>query len=151
MARTASGTTPIEPAGGPAPAVAADLLLVVGNGRMSVHAIGERDLVIGRSKQCDVSIDHATMSRRHAIVAAGSPPALRDLGSTNGTRFGASVRHGGDPVPLHAGASFQIGPFTFLAIRRSHDELRAAVGRDLLCIADPTLAGASSVVRDIAA
>lgn len=80
--RTASGATPIEPGAAP---VAADLLLVVGHGRMSVHPIGTRDLVIGRSKRCDIAIDHATMSRRHAAVEAGTPPALRDLGSTNGT------------------------------------------------------------------
>jgi transcriptional regulator with GAF, ATPase, and Fis domain len=149
--RTGSGATPIEPAATQAPPVAPDLLLVVGHGRMSVHAIDKRDLVIGRSGRCDVSIDHAAMSRRHAIVAVGDWPSLRDLGSTNGTRIGATVLHGGDAVPLHAGASFQIGPFTFLAIRRSRDELRAVSGRDLLCIADPTLGAASSLLRDIAA
>jgi len=149
--KTLSGATPIEAAGVPDARAAPDLLLVVGHGRMSVYPIGERELVIGRGKGCDVRIDHQTMSRRHAIVARGAPPAVRDLGSTNGTRIAGSVRHGGDPVALHAGDSFQIGPFTFLAICRARENVHGASGREVLRITDPTLAGATDLLRDIAA
>jgi two-component system, NtrC family, response regulator AtoC len=142
--------TTIEGTGGAAP-VGADALLVVGHGRMSAYPLGDRELVIGRSKDCDVVVEHDALSRRHAVVAPGAPPTVRDLGSTNGTRIGGHLRHGGEPVPLYAGASFQIGPFTFLATSRARDDVRAVSGHEVLRVTDPTLAGATPLVRDVAA
>lgn len=45
---------------------------------------GESD--IGRDRDCTISIDDATVSRRHArVIVAGREAALEDLGSKNGT------------------------------------------------------------------
>lgn len=43
-------------------------------------------LVIGRGSECDLILDEAEMSRRHAVIEnAGDGIFLRDLGSANGT------------------------------------------------------------------
>jgi len=48
--------------------------------------IGPRVVTIGRSSDCDVRIDDANVSRRHAEVRRiGDGYSLVDLGSTNGT------------------------------------------------------------------
>jgi pSer/pThr/pTyr-binding forkhead associated (FHA) protein len=48
--------------------------------------IGSRVVTIGRSSDCDVRVDDANVSRRHAEVRRiGDGYSLVDLGSTNGT------------------------------------------------------------------
>jgi DNA-binding NtrC family response regulator len=42
-------------------------------------------LTIGRSRKCDVCIDHPSVSREHAVFYGSSPVTVEDLGSTNGT------------------------------------------------------------------
>jgi two-component system response regulator AtoC len=128
----------------------ADLLLVVGEGRMSTHAV-PADVVIGRGEGCDLRIDHASLSRRHARVRrAGDQLTIQDLGSTNGTRVGGELRRGGEPVALGTGDSFHIGPFTFLVMSGDRGDALSVSSRDLLRIADPTLDGVPALVRDIA-
>ena len=57
-------------------------LLVVGGKRMQVPAAGG---VIGRSRDCDVVLNDANVSRRHAELRPdGDGWAVSDLGSTNG-------------------------------------------------------------------
>jgi DNA-binding winged helix-turn-helix (wHTH) protein len=49
------------------------------------------DSVVGRDADCDVVIDHASVSRRHAIVSAqGSRVRVRDNDSKNGTYVNGS-------------------------------------------------------------
>src|SRR4051812_30647459 len=83
-----------------APPTATDVLLVVGNGELRAVEIGSRELVIGRGKDCDVVIDHPSLSRRHAILQPGPPATVRDLDSTNGTRAAGELRRGGGPIAL---------------------------------------------------
>ena len=55
----------------------------------------EKDLtVVGRDENCDVKIDHKSISKLHCvIVKTDGLLLLRDLGSTNGTRVnGQRVR-----------------------------------------------------------
>jgi predicted component of type VI protein secretion system len=65
-------------------------------------------LVVGRDPNCDISHDHALLSRRHAeFVTAGDSVTVRDLGSrngvfVNGARAAERVLEPGDIV--------QIGP-----------------------------------------
>ncbi|MBW2398819.1 MAG: FHA domain-containing protein [Deltaproteobacteria bacterium] len=54
--------------------------------REPVPVTGERSLLIGRSRGCDLQIPHSDTSRRHAeIYRTEGGFILRDLGSTNGT------------------------------------------------------------------
>ncbi len=70
-----------------------------GGGRRSVLS-GER-VVLGRSRDCDVVVDDANVSRRHAELRhEGGDWRIVDLGSTNGIRVNrrrvdqARLRHG---------------------------------------------------------
>jgi hypothetical protein len=66
-------------------------LLAVGGRRLLVPSGGG---TIGRSRDCDVVLDDAGVSRRHAEIRPGSDGwTVADLGSTNGVRVnGAEVR-----------------------------------------------------------
>ena len=68
----------------------------------------DRDLTIGRSGENDIVLDEPNVSRRHAVVRAGPPLSVEDLGSRNGTRLGA------EPVRVSAlalGDEIGIGHF----------------------------------------
>jgi hypothetical protein len=56
--------------------------LVVGRRR---HELGDRTVVVGRSRDCDITLDDPNVSRRHAEVSReGGAYWIADLGSTNG-------------------------------------------------------------------
>lgn len=60
--------------------------------RAPVPVTGERSVVIGRSRQCDLRLAHSDASRRHAeIYKTSDGYFLRDLGSTNGTYVNGSA------------------------------------------------------------
>jgi len=80
-------------------------LLLYGGRRLVVGAGG---VTLGRSRECDVVVGDANVSRRHAELrrtAAGWQ--LHDLGSTNGTRVNGRQVDGS--VPLHAGDEIEVG------------------------------------------
>ena len=56
----------------------------------------DHDLEIGRAPDNDIVLDEPNVSRHHAVLRAGPPLAIEDLGSRNGTRLGA------DPVRVSA-------------------------------------------------
>jgi len=141
--------TPLDPSAS-ARAPSGDLLLVTGEGRLSSHPL-RGEVVIGRDPGCDVVVSHTALSRRHAIVRAGPPMTVQDLGSTNGTRIGTASVRGGGPVAIAVGDSFHIGPFSFMAVASHRGDERSASGRDLLRVADPTPEGVPGLVRELAA
>lgn len=67
-------------------------------------------IVIGRAAECQMTLEHPTVSRRHAEIARQSAGyAIRDLESVNGTFVnGARVE---DWRALHTGDVIHIGPF----------------------------------------
>jgi hypothetical protein len=80
------------------------VLLAVGSRRLLVPPEGG---TVGRSRDCDVVLDDAGVSRRHAeIRPAAHGWTLEDLGSTNGVRVngetlrGVAALHPGDRVEL---------------------------------------------------
>ncbi len=72
--------------------------------------LDKRRAVVGRSREADVQIEDANVSRRHAeIVQEGSTYWLVDLGSTNGTEVnGRRVQR----VQLENGSTFTVGETT---------------------------------------
>jgi two-component system, NtrC family, response regulator AtoC len=66
-------------------------------------------LTIGRSSNCDVRIDHASVSRRHALLHLGAVYKVEDCGSANGTRVGGRAVNSGMPVAVSPGEIIEVG------------------------------------------
>ena len=80
-------------------------LLAVGGRRLIVPPGGG---TIGRSRACDVVLDDAGVSRRHAEIRPYAEGwTLEDLGSTNGVRVNGRQIHGAQP--LRPGDRVEIG------------------------------------------
>ena len=78
---------------------------------LGMYRLGQASQVlIGRDPACQISLDHPTVSRRHAeIERLGSEHQIRDLGSVNGTFVnGERVT---DHKRLQMGDVVQIGPY----------------------------------------
>jgi hypothetical protein len=93
---------PVEEAQARRPARA---LIVVAGRRLPLPP---RGATIGRSRECDIVLDDAGISRRHAEIRPGRDGwTLADLDSTNGVRLnGRKVRAA---QPLHAGDRVELG------------------------------------------
>lgn len=72
---------------------------------------GDGPIQLGRSRDCDITLDHEQVSRRHAELVRDGVGRwwLHDSGSRNGIIV-AGMRAAG-PVLLSAGATASIGPF----------------------------------------
>ena len=85
----------------------------MGNGPAIRHQLDETHVVLGRSPDLKLTLDHHTVSRRHAEVFCDPFGRwwIRDLGSTNGT-----VLNGEDITErvLQPGDFISIGDFTIL-------------------------------------
>lgn len=69
-------------------------------------------VVIGRRRGADVILPHAAVSQLHATLEVrGAGYALRDEGSTNGTRVNGQRIAPGRPKPLREGDRIEIGGF----------------------------------------
>ena len=63
--------------------------------------------IIGRSRRCDIRLEDAFVSRRHArVISSETGTAIEDLGSSNGVYVngrrseGVTVLHPGDVVQM---------------------------------------------------
>ena len=80
-------------------------LLIYGGRRLMV---GPRGATLGRSRECEIVIDDANVSRRHAeLRPRGAAWVVSDLGSTNGTRVNGRQIHG--PEVVRPGDEIEIG------------------------------------------
>lgn len=80
-------------------------VLVVEGKRM---AVGEGGATVGRSRQCDIVVDDANVSRRHAeLRPRGGSWVLTDLGSTNGSRVNGRTVSG--PTAIKPGDDIELG------------------------------------------
>ncbi|HLM86205.1 MAG TPA: DUF3662 and FHA domain-containing protein [Solirubrobacteraceae bacterium] len=80
-------------------------LLSLGGRRLLVPPGGG---TVGRSRDCDVVLDDAGVSRRHAQIRPGPEGwTVEDLGSTNGVRVNGEQVHGAQP--LYPGDHVELG------------------------------------------
>ena len=72
--------------------------LLLAEGRR--HAISEHGAVIGRSRECDIVLGDANVSRRHAELRPSGDGGwtVADMGSTNGVRVNGRAIGGATPV-----------------------------------------------------
>nr|WP_282599935.1 DUF3662 and FHA domain-containing protein [Patulibacter sp. SYSU D01012] len=89
-------------------AAPAGLALILEGRREPLPATGG---TIGRSRDCDVVIASAEVSRQHCeLRPRGDGWVVFDLGSTNGVRVnGAPVGGPGDPAPVRPGDRIELG------------------------------------------
>ncbi|MBV8563167.1 MAG: FHA domain-containing protein [Actinobacteria bacterium] len=74
------------------------------------RVLDSRRSVLGRSREADIQIEDANVSRRHAeVVQEGSSYWLVDLGSTNGTEMGGRRIQ---RAQLEDGSTFTVGETT---------------------------------------
>jgi transcriptional regulator with GAF, ATPase, and Fis domain len=132
-------------------ATTGDLLIVTGPGVFRSHHLTGDAVVIGRAPECDVTIDHRALSRRHAVLQVKPSLTIEDLGSTNGTKVSGRPLKTGEAAPLVVGESFHIGPFSFLVVASSKQGPDAPRAGDPLVVDDPTPEGVSQLVREVAA
>ena len=79
------------------------------DGRTTI--VGSTGAVIGRSRECDVVLDDANVSRRHAeLRPSGGAWIVIDLGSTNGVKVNGRAISG--PQPLRSGDTVVLGSST---------------------------------------
>jgi transcriptional regulator of acetoin/glycerol metabolism len=153
-----SNTTTVRGREVPGDAGGRTLLLVTGVDHFALHEVpADGELTFGRDPSCGVVLGHDKISRRHARVRAGALAhavggalILEDLGSTNGVVVGGVPLGAGQTVALNTGDSFQLGPYTVLAVSAADP----GAGRDAraeVTVLDPTPRGASPVVARLAA
>ncbi len=91
-----------------------ELKLIVVSGKANKGAVTLRPpIVIGRSRQAELTVAHPMISRRHCeIFEVDGLMMIRDLGSLNGTVVeGQRI----EEAPLCPGNEFSLGPLTFRA------------------------------------
>lgn len=78
--------TVISKIGDRKPQADACLVVIYGQSIGRMFRLKRGEILIGRSSQATIQIDHESVSRRHALLKLGESQAtLEDLGSTNGT------------------------------------------------------------------
>ena len=129
-----------------------DVLMIVGDGHIRAVPFASGALTIGRAIDCDVVVEHAKFSRRHARITRDPEIRVQDLGSTNGTRIGGMVHRGGDPVELRPGETFHIGPFSFVVTASSGTEGSSGrAGRERLVVTEPARDRVAPLIGELAA
>ena len=78
------------------------------SGARQRHRSSARGAVLGRSRDCDVVLDDANVSRRHAEVRpSGGSWIVNDLGSTNGIKVNG--RRADGPQSIRSGDVIELG------------------------------------------
>jgi two-component system response regulator AtoC len=92
-------------------------LVVMVDGNLATYPLPPRGEVrLGRSSQCEIQIDHPTISRIHVCIEV-SPPRVRDLGSQNGTDLSGRRLEPQTPEPFTVGDIIRLGGVTVVVQR----------------------------------
>lgn len=90
----------------------AKLLILTGKHEGQRLTLPEKDVVVGRSEECNITLKTDEVSRRHCCLSfADGQLSVRDLGSRNGTLVNGAETSGN--VVLNDGDELQIGPMRF--------------------------------------
>ena len=95
-------------------------LIVIGDGTLATHPLpGNAVVTIGRSNRCDISVDHESISRRHATLNIGETVTIEDLGSANGTFVRGNRVTIGRGIPISLGELVKLGKASIIVQPRS--------------------------------
>jgi two-component system, NtrC family, response regulator AtoC len=96
------------------------VLLVIDGASLQVIPLpGAGTLTVGRSQQCDVSIDSGSVSRHHANFVIGQDVEIEDIGSSNGTYVDGARLPKDQRVRLGIGIPFLVGGVTLMVQTRA--------------------------------
>ncbi len=91
-------------------------LLVFWDGGFATHALpASGKVTIGRLQECEVWVDHPSVSRKHAELLLGPQLRVVDLGSFNGTRVGGVRIAPNEPTVVPPRSVVEIGS-TFMVV-----------------------------------
>jgi two-component system, NtrC family, response regulator AtoC len=85
------------------------LVAVWQDGSVSLSLPPEGALVLGRGDDCDIVLQHTSVSRAHAKLHLGATPRIEDLGSSNGTWIEGKRLSPNTPTPFRHGALIEVG------------------------------------------
>jgi DNA-binding NtrC family response regulator len=140
---------PTAPRGGNGPAHR--FLLASANGGIRVHELpGSGDIVIGRSRDCQIALDSPSISRRHTRLRLGPTCSIADLGSRNGTLFRGERLPPGEEREIADGDCFAVGPFSLFLVPVGAVLPEATAGGARLVVDDPTGAASPSLLLAVA-
>lgn len=90
----------------------AKLLILTGKHRGKLLTLPDRDVIVGRSEECNITLKTDEVSRRHCRLSKRDGQlCVKDLGSRNGTVVNG-VEVTGEKTLAH-GDELQIGPMRF--------------------------------------
>jgi transcriptional regulator with PAS, ATPase and Fis domain len=127
-------------------------VLVVGDDKMvTLRLPHDGELVLGRDPECDLALDHARISRRHAkLIVAGGRVRIEDLGSTNGLRVGGAQLARGESAILPIGDSVRLGPYTLIILSNQPAKSNDGAVRAAVVVRDPSARGKTELLERIA-
>jgi two-component system, NtrC family, response regulator AtoC len=86
-----------------------DLVVLVPDGRSEHRFRAPAEIIVGRDAECEICIDHASVSRRHARIRFYEDATIEELGSANGTRIGSTRLVPGHAVQVRPGTLIEVG------------------------------------------
>jgi DNA-binding NtrC family response regulator len=95
-------------------------LVILGEGLDATFPLPESGRVtIGRSKEAEIRIDHASVSRNHAQLTIGNTLTIEDLGSSNGTRVREVWLDKAKPAEIALGEPIDVGSVMVVVQQRA--------------------------------
>ncbi|CAN5639253.1 hypothetical protein BH11MYX1_BH11MYX1_19460 [soil metagenome] len=95
------------------------LLVIDGASLQVVPLPGTGTLTVGRSQQCDITVDSGSVSRHHANFVLGQDVEIEDIGSSNGTYVDGARLPTQQRVRLGIGIPFLVGGVTLMVQTRA--------------------------------
>src|SRR4051812_37160711 len=93
-------------------------MMVISNGTFATHPLPDgAAITIGRSNQCDVTVEDESISRRHATLRIGETTTIEDLGSANGTVVRGNQLTAARPTLIGVGEPVRLGTGTILLLQ----------------------------------
>jgi two-component system response regulator AtoC len=102
-------------------------------------------VVLGRSSEADLVVDHPSISRKHASLECGDVIRVEDLGSANGTVVAGRKLSPGDNAPLVPGIVLELGSVLFTV--REPSEQQVAKPASNMVVASPAMKEVLETVR----
>ena len=123
-------------------------LVVTGDGLHATYVVPDAAVcTIGRANDCEVHIDHPSLSRRHARVHRGAGLTIEVLGSRNGTRVGGVTLSPHVRTPIADGDFVSLGR-VLVAVQRIVPD--AFDVEDLSARATPTMQRVHDLAKRVA-